>query len=351
MAEYSPTFITETNIAPPWRLCTVAAGAMLADKQTKGKIKLSLAELANLIGKGYYPTAGTSLEDVAKGLKKRGIVPFIKHGAPWSNVLKWGQSGYGMVVQGEYNNIDPKYQLQKTNGKSLPHAIYVDHISKTGVAYIYDPLSKTATMQKWPVEQLRLFAEDFNGPGVSLMLERREENSVTPNVAKGPTPTTTTTSNQDTYTLADFFSAIPPETKLDQKMIDAIMGDVPVDNENRDKIEAWLKTKIGIPINQIVLPPGVFYSSEGGWHGFGIPGIWEIPVDRSTGNYNGPGSEIVNFALDLPNIIGQVTGIIAIAIGVIATGFGIYLIVKDTESETVPQTQERLIPIVFHEGT
>lgn len=64
--------------------------------------------------------------------------------------------------------------------------------------------------------------------------------------------------------LTDWFTQGSPTTSLTSAMVQAILGDVPVDNPNRSQIQATLTSAIGTPINQIGFNASWFNSPTGG---------------------------------------------------------------------------------------
>lgn len=64
--------------------------------------------------------------------------------------------------------------------------------------------------------------------------------------------------------LSDWFTQASPTTPLTSAMVNAILGDVPVDNPNRTAIQTTLTQAIGTPINQIGFNPAWFNSPTGG---------------------------------------------------------------------------------------
>lgn len=90
----------------------------------------------------------------------------------------------------------------------------------------------------------------------------------------GPTPASPATGTLASYvsstaaavagSLTDWFTQASPTTPLTSAMVNAILGDVPVDNPNRAQIQTALTQSIGTPINQIGFNAAWFNSPTGG---------------------------------------------------------------------------------------
>ena len=97
----------------------------------------------------------------------------------------------------------------------------------------------------------------------------------TPTPAPKPTPATPAPAEPTSYqqsaptgpvpgSLTDFVTQGSPTAPLTQALVNAIVGDIPVDNPNRDQIKQHLQGLVGTPINQIGFNAQWFNSPTGG---------------------------------------------------------------------------------------
>lgn len=152
---YTPRFVTETNVPPPWRLCTMAAGAMLIDAVTEGDIRRTAVQMSNLAGKGVYPPRGTTLQDLERSFAKLGH-NLDRRFSPWEKVPHdtW------CVFQGWMGYVPPEYRAPLGKRYTKGHALFgrIEGPSDDGRTFIMDPLGKSAatyTGTYWPTPVLR----------------------------------------------------------------------------------------------------------------------------------------------------------------------------------------------------
>jgi hypothetical protein len=133
---------------------------MLIDKQSRGVHKYSVKEFALLAKLALWPANGYSLNDVIPAFTALGEKVSIPSNASWSDVVSWGRSGRGMVVQGNYWKLSRPVRLQQPGNTNWDggHAIYVDRIEGSTV-YFMDPLQKSGGIRTMPLSDLEAYAK------------------------------------------------------------------------------------------------------------------------------------------------------------------------------------------------
>lgn len=144
--------------------CTMAAGAMLLDRQTLGRIVTNAPHLRELSGVG--PTDdGTSNTDLARAIKKGYGIDILNPG-PYEPFLQFEdkvRKGRGAVIAGDCEIVRGKARCPA--GLAKNHALYVNEVSDDGVFLIYDPADRTAAegVQTLTRAQLRAYAGNWTG--------------------------------------------------------------------------------------------------------------------------------------------------------------------------------------------
>jgi hypothetical protein len=148
--------------------CVFAAGAMLLDKWSHGRIRVTQGRLRKASGD---KDGGSSLRYLARayartvGLRLR--TPGFGGDMSWWELLDRLESGGGAVVVGEYNRLPDNYShwnRRYANRRRSSHALYVERYDRAnGRVWVKDPLAPGGWPGEWyPVEVLRRFA-DFDG--------------------------------------------------------------------------------------------------------------------------------------------------------------------------------------------
>jgi len=170
---YTPSLVSETTVPQPWKLCVMAAGAMLLDKQTRGGIKVDIRKMAAAALIGLYPEGGVSLTQLKTAFRFLGQPLNIQRYTTFPKIVSWGRSGRGMVVLGNYWKLDAAYRLQRKGATKWDgsHAIYVDRIEGNTV-YFMDPLQKSGGLRTMPLTELSAYARGFSQSGaISVAVE------------------------------------------------------------------------------------------------------------------------------------------------------------------------------------
>lgn len=162
---YHPKFVTETDVRP-WKDCLWASGAMLLDKWTNGRIRVTHQKLRDLSGDAH---GGSSFDELTIAYDKLGIhLEFSPDGgAPitWAGLLARLKRGAGAVLLGDDSKL-PRYfgrwdyGFWKAKGKKDNHAVYVERYdSRHARVWLMDPLARGKHWKgEWiPVAALRKF--------------------------------------------------------------------------------------------------------------------------------------------------------------------------------------------------
>jgi hypothetical protein len=173
---YTPRHVWQTS-----QNCLWAAGSMLLDKWSHGRVRASQYTLRKASGD---KEGGSNLRDLARGYAK---AVRVKLRTPnWGDSMRWWQlldrlaSGGGAVVIGEYNRMpahfarwSPSYAARRESS----HAVYVERYDRRrGRVWIKDPLARGGWPGEWiPVDALRRFADIEGGivQGVATPPRRR----------------------------------------------------------------------------------------------------------------------------------------------------------------------------------
>jgi hypothetical protein len=166
---YHPAFVTETD-QRPWKDCLWAAGAMLLDKWTNGKIIRTHQQLRRLSG----DKGGSMPADLHVAFAKLGIdLPFSPNGGEritMSGLLRRLEAGAGAVVLGNDSKL-PRwygrwdYRFWKGKGKTDNHAVYVERYDRRhSRVWLMDPLARGDWKGEWiSVSALYRFAWKSGG--------------------------------------------------------------------------------------------------------------------------------------------------------------------------------------------
>ena len=157
---YTPRFVSQFDGSRLASVnCSMAAGAMLLDKQTRGKVQVTAADLR---GRQSDQSGGTDLAAVAAAFKtykaslSRVTLPTV---LALRNALL---AGRGAILQGPYRAMPAAYRLQAN--ANIDHAIYIDRVRQTtGPAagwwyWVMDPIGKGGYSGAWvPESAIRSF--------------------------------------------------------------------------------------------------------------------------------------------------------------------------------------------------
>ncbi len=147
---YTPRFVSQFDGGPLARAnCTMAAGAMLLDKQTNGRIQTTGSDLrSRQYDQDRDGNAGTGFPQLASAFRSYGQ-PLDRVALPGIAALRSAlQGGRGVVLIGNYGRFSPAYRLQSTFRGS--HAIYLDHVVQRAGAVWYwrmDPIGRRGSYQ------------------------------------------------------------------------------------------------------------------------------------------------------------------------------------------------------------
>jgi hypothetical protein len=133
---------------------------MLLDKQSRGEHRFNVKDLALLAKLPLHPANGVTLNQLVPALASLDEKLNIPAAASWSDVVSWGRSGRGMVVQGNYWKLSRNVRLQQPGTTTWDggHAIYVDRIEGSTV-YFMDPLQKSGGIRTMPLSDLEAYAK------------------------------------------------------------------------------------------------------------------------------------------------------------------------------------------------
>jgi hypothetical protein len=147
---YVPSFVTETDVAPPYRLCSMASGAMLADAITGGLIHRSAQQMAILAGTGIYPRYGTTLAQVGYAFSRLGLT-LDRRVCEWADVPQ----RHWLVVQGKMRPVPLSLRIQKNYAGGHAVLAWIDG----GRSWVMDPLGHGDYGGAWwPTVTLREYA-------------------------------------------------------------------------------------------------------------------------------------------------------------------------------------------------
>jgi hypothetical protein len=178
---YTPRFVWQRHDNCLW-----AAGTMLVDKWSHGRIRTNQWELRRASGD---KKGGSSLNDLRKGFARAIGVKLAIPG--WGGSIRWWQlldrleHGGGAVLIGEYNRMpahfsrwSPSYAARKESS----HAVYVERYDrKNGRVWIMDPLGPGGWPGEWiPVEDLHRFADIRKGVVLAVTTTPRRKPTTAP---------------------------------------------------------------------------------------------------------------------------------------------------------------------------
>jgi hypothetical protein len=161
---YTPRFVWQRHDNCLW-----AAGTMLVDKWSHGRLRTNQWELRRASGD---KKGGSSLNDLRKGFARAIGIKLAIPG--WGGSMRWWQlldrleHGGGAILIGEYNRMpahfsrwSPSYAARKQSS----HAVYVERYDRrNGRVWIMDPLGPGGWRGEWiPVEDLHRFADIQKG--------------------------------------------------------------------------------------------------------------------------------------------------------------------------------------------
>ncbi len=149
--------------------CIWAAGSMLLDKWSHGRVRASQFKLRKASGD---KEGGSTLRELSRGFAKAARVKLKTPGyggsMEWWQLLDRLESGGGAVIVGEYNRL-PAHFSRWSRGyaarRSSSHAVFVERYDRRhGRVWIDDPLAPGGWPGEWiPVDDLRRFADFENG--------------------------------------------------------------------------------------------------------------------------------------------------------------------------------------------
>lgn len=164
--EYSPRHVRQSLDN-----CVFAAGAMLLDKWSHGRVRVTQGRLRRASGD---KEGGSSLRYLARGFARsvgvRLRTPGFGGDMAWWQLLDRLESGGGAVLVGEYKRLPDRlsrWNRRFANRRNSSHALYVERYDRVnGRVWVKDPLAPGGWPGEWyPVEVLRRFA-DFEGSRV-----------------------------------------------------------------------------------------------------------------------------------------------------------------------------------------
>lgn len=148
--------------------CTMAAGAMLLDRQTLGRIQTTPPTLRRLSGVGETPD-GTSMTDLAYAVQ-RGYQIEIKNPGPFETFESFEskvRAGRGAVIAGDCSIVRGKSRCPA--GLSRNHALYVNEVSEaSGRFLVMDPADRDESEGVFWLDraQLKRYAGNWAAPGM-----------------------------------------------------------------------------------------------------------------------------------------------------------------------------------------
>jgi hypothetical protein len=153
---YTPAFVTETDVPPPWTDCIWSSAAMLLDKWTAGRIERSHQDLRRL---SRDRREGSNLADVQAAFTKLGqTLTYSPDGGEiitWKKLLKRLQAGGGAILLGDYSKLPKHYGRWDPSfwGKTDDldnHALYLDRYDKRhDRIWVMDPLAPAGWRGEW----------------------------------------------------------------------------------------------------------------------------------------------------------------------------------------------------------
>jgi len=161
---YSPKHVWQTKDNCIW-----AAGSMLLDKWSHGRVRASQYTLRKASGD---KDGGSTLRDLSRAFAKAARVKLKTPGyggsMEWWELLDRLESGGGAVVVGEYNRMPPYFSRWSPGyaaRRSSGHAVFVERYDRrNGRVWIDDPLAPGGWPGEWiPVDDLRRFADVERG--------------------------------------------------------------------------------------------------------------------------------------------------------------------------------------------
>lgn len=142
----------------------MAAGAMLLDRHTVGRIVTNAPHLRELSGVGPTPD-GTSMTDLAHAIKVGYDIDIKNPGPyePFSSFESKVASGRGAVIAGDCAYV--RGQARCPAGLSKNHALYVNEVDDEGMFLVMDPVDRTASEGTFRLSraQLRRYASNWTG--------------------------------------------------------------------------------------------------------------------------------------------------------------------------------------------
>lgn len=162
---YTPRFVSQFDGSGYASVnCTAAAGAMLLDKQTRGRLQVSAADVR---ARQSDQSGGIDLAAVAAAFTVYGET-LSRVTLPTVLALRNALAGgAGAILQGYYGSIPAAYRLQPT--ANIDHALYIDHVTQSGTSWWYwvmDPIGKGSYAGAWvPESAVRAFGWTTGGQG------------------------------------------------------------------------------------------------------------------------------------------------------------------------------------------
>lgn len=162
---YRPRFVSQFDGSSFASVnCTAAAGAMLLDRQTRGRIRATAADIrarqSDQSGGIDLPAVGAAFRTYGEELT-RVTLPTV---LALRNALA---GGAGAILQGYYGSLPAAYRLQAN--PNVDHALYIDHVVQSGGGWWYwvmDPLGKGSYQGAYvPESAIRSFGWTAGGQG------------------------------------------------------------------------------------------------------------------------------------------------------------------------------------------
>lgn len=136
--------------------CSFASCAMLLDRHTFGKVRVTPKRLRKLSGD---KAGGSTFWWNARAWKKLGYKLNYTVDGNWSDVVDKLRLGRGIVIFGDYDQLPEKYRCAASFGGN--HAVYVHKIDGQGRFIVHDPLCRKS--KRIPSKWMRRYAGKFHG--------------------------------------------------------------------------------------------------------------------------------------------------------------------------------------------
>ncbi len=190
---YRPTFVTETDEAPPWKDCLWAAGTMLIDKWTAGHVQIGRETLRRLSGDR---NGGSTFVELGRAFDRLGMrLTWSPEGGDyvtWPELLDRLSKGGGAVLLGDYGKLPRRYgrwdpSFWKKDGTDDNHALYLDGYDRRyRRVWVMDPLAPKGWDGEWvPLSALMRYAWRTGGGGLWVAMTLAAQSAPFANVILG----------------------------------------------------------------------------------------------------------------------------------------------------------------------